>query len=80
MGIIISKLDEYRAAMSEVDWDRTGLPVHCPMPVDVNGNGPTMRDDDDDDDFHHWTCWCPDGERCTAIFEGAWAALAEVTR
>lgn len=68
----MSKLAEFNEAMLEVS-DRDGLPTHCPFPVTATGQGPA-----DGDDFHHWICWCPAQEKCTAMFDLAWAALAEL--
>jgi hypothetical protein len=43
------------------DWgalgvDEGGLPIHLPMGVTVDGQGPA----DGTEELHHYVCWCPD--------------------
>jgi hypothetical protein len=67
----VSAQDDYFLAIRQID--QGGMPVHVPIGVTIDGRGPA--DPATDPAFHHWACWCPDGEKCPVIFEMAWAAL-----
>lgn len=41
----------------------TGMPVHLPMRLNADGQGPI-----DDDEPGMWGCWCPDGVRCERVW------------
>lgn len=49
--------------------DGGGLPIHLPMGMTKDRNGP-----EDDSKAHHYECWC--GEPCplTAALNAAWEA------
>lgn len=46
--------------------DEAGLPLHLPMGVTADGQGPT-----NDDDAHHVACWC--GTDCPLNRALSWA-------
>lgn len=52
-------------------WERLGtredgLPVHLPMSVDADGQGPA-----NDHEAHHLACWC--GQQCPLTLTLTWA-------
>lgn len=68
-------LAKWRVEMGR--WGDDDLPIHCQMPVTIDGNGPTQSNGELTSEFHHWACWCPDGASCSVLFNGTWSAMRD---